>query len=142
MTFMFRIFQMKNLRAPIVIKLGARTKPDGRFGSVKNIMLENISAEIDPGNPDAGSKFPAPQLGGPHNHFPIVISGLPDHALQNISLKNITLTTPGGNGNPAPTIPLYDLQKIPRMKSIIPSTTCTVSCPRTESSRVMWMDSR
>ncbi|MEO6232710.1 MAG: glycosyl hydrolase family 28 protein [Ferruginibacter sp.] len=104
----------------ILIRLGHRNKDDV-FSTVKNIYIANVKVLIPEHKPDAGyetegpllmyppdfklvegkyisvspwnykEKMPGVKLYG-HNVFPSSITGLPDHAVENVMLENIEIT--------------------------------------------------
>jgi polygalacturonase len=84
---------MNNVSLPIFIRLGARGKtfhPGDRArpaGIVRNVTLENITAHGD------GSTG-------------VLISGLPEHPVEQITLRNLDLSLAGGNsGTPVSALP-------------------------------------
>lgn len=104
----------------IFIRLGHRNKDDV-YSSVKNIYINDVKVEIPAGKPDAGYEMEGPLLmyppdvkpiAGkfisvspwnykpqlkdaivyPHNVFPSSITGLPNHAVENITIENVAIT--------------------------------------------------
>lgn len=80
----------------IFIRLGHRNK-DGRYSAVKNVLIDDVKAEIPAGKPDLGYPLegPLPKV-PPHNLVPASIVGLPGHAVQNVRLQNIEISYGGG----------------------------------------------
>lgn len=80
---------MVPVQVPLVVRLGDSnrqyidTLPPLPAGSFKNILLRNIS-------------------GTGLNHLPCHVTGIPGHYLENIELKNISFTVPGGSGPYSP----------------------------------------
>lgn len=76
---------MTPVQVPLVVRLGDSNRqyvdslPPLPAGSFKNILLKNIS-------------------GTGLNHLPCHVTGIPGHYLENIELKNISFTVPGGSG--------------------------------------------
>ncbi len=104
---------LRNLRAGILIKLGERHhRADGRTGSIRNVTLTDVTAELADGDPDAGQKFHAPVPSYRHNRFPCVISGLPDHPIEHLVLRRVTFVTPGGASAAVANVPLDQLATI------------------------------
>ncbi|MGG9963215.1 glycoside hydrolase family 28 protein [Ferruginibacter sp. SUN106] len=109
----------KNTGNAIFIRLGHRNK-DTVYSSAKNIRIENVYVQIPAGKPDKGYNMEGPLLKYPptfkpvtglvqsvspwnnsskdstavpylHNVFPSSITGLPNHQVQNVSIKNIEI---------------------------------------------------
>jgi hypothetical protein len=104
---------MTNLRQAILVKLGSRHTPDGHVGAIRNVTLSDITADLADGNPDAGQKFKAPQPGYKHNRFPCIVSGLPGHPIENLTMRRITYHTTGGGTPAVANVPLDKLASIP-----------------------------
>jgi polygalacturonase len=103
----------------IFVRLGHRNK-DSRYGTAKNISITNLYVQIPAGKPDKGYNMEGPLLKYPlglkpvkdivqsispwnnstkdptaipylHNVFPSSITGLTNHTVQNVKLKNIEI---------------------------------------------------
>jgi hypothetical protein len=81
---------MENVRTPILIRLGARLnvfrKEEDKkqaVGSIKNVTFRNISAKA---SPDAQLKPPTG----------ILITGIPDFPIQNLTFQNVDIHLAGG----------------------------------------------
>jgi len=85
----------KNTGNAIFIKLGHRNK-NGTVGSLKNVYIGNLYAEIPAGKPDIGYPIEGPRQKYQHNVFPSSITGLPGHKVENVTLENIELVYQGG----------------------------------------------
>ncbi len=110
----------RNTGSAILIRLGHRNT-DAKFSTAKNISIANVEVEIPIGKPDKGYPMEGPGLKYPpgtipvrgeiksvspwnnssidskaipylHNVFPSSITGLPNHAVQNVKLENIKIT--------------------------------------------------
>jgi polygalacturonase len=74
---------MDKVTVPVFIRLGARLKtfragePKQPVGSIQNIVIQNVQAQ---------ATWP----------IVIVISGIPGHAVENVTLANLTIHLPGG----------------------------------------------
>lgn len=66
---------------------------------MKNITIKNVYAEIPMDKPDAGYNYEGPIEDLPRNISPASIVGLPEYKIQNVTLQNIEIVSPGG-GNP------------------------------------------
>lgn len=86
----------KNTGNAIFIRLGHRNK-DERYSSIKNVLIENVQIEVPNAKPDIGYPLegPAPKV-APHNLVPSSITGLEGHLVENVTLKNITISYGGG----------------------------------------------
>lgn len=109
----------KNTGNAIFIRLGHRNK-DGAYSSVKNIRIQKVYVQIPVGKPDKGYNMEGPLLKYPqgfkptagmvqsvspwnnstkdstailyqHNVFPSSVTGLPNHAVQNVSIKKVQI---------------------------------------------------
>lgn len=77
------------------IRLGHRNT-DSTYSVVKNIRITDMQVQVPAGKPDAGYPVEGPPQKFPHNVFPASIVGLPGHTVEDIELKNITITYEGG----------------------------------------------
>ncbi|QEC78547.1 glycoside hydrolase family 28 protein [Mucilaginibacter ginsenosidivorax] len=86
----------KNIGNAIFIRLGHRNK-DERYSTINNILIDDVKADVPNAKPDIGYPVegPPPKV-APHNLVPASITGLPDHLVQNVTLKNIEIMY-GGN---------------------------------------------
>ncbi len=111
-----RRIAMVNVNAPLFIHLGQRMRgPAGRpIGDIRNILLEDISADgpyeeydVIPWNYDTFCKndhhqkpwcFLAPEDATRDSDWQMTsnVCGLPGHALENITLRNVALRLDGG----------------------------------------------
>jgi polygalacturonase len=109
----------KNTGNAIFIRLGHRNK-DSRYSAAKNIRIQKVYVQIPLGKPDKGYNMEGPLLKYPpgfkpiqgvvqsvspwnnsskdstamlyqHNVFPSSITGLPGHAVQNVSIKKVQI---------------------------------------------------
>ncbi|HPT30492.1 MAG TPA: hypothetical protein PLW67_01575, partial [Prolixibacteraceae bacterium] len=91
-------------------------------GTMTNITIQNMEAEIPATKPDAGYEYEGPVEDLPRNISPASIVGLPGQEITNVTLRNIRLVYPGGsNPNYAfrGTKPA-DLDSIPEMAKSYP----------------------
>jgi hypothetical protein len=82
----------------IYLRIGARWNK-GRTGTMSNITIQNMYAEIPETKPDAGYEYEGPIEDLPRNISPASIVGLPGQDITNVTLRNIELFYPG-NSNP------------------------------------------
>jgi hypothetical protein len=82
----------------IFLRIGERV--NGKKGRLENIRVAHLSVEIAAGKPDSGYEYEGPVEDMPRNISPpLIIAGLADAMITNISIKDIELKHPGG-GNP------------------------------------------
>ena len=115
---------VENIRAlntgnAIFIKIGHR-EPELGVGQLKNILLKNINVEVAFERPDYAYDIRGPALPFFHNIFPVSITGIPGHAIENIILENINIKYPGRGNNGLANRPLSRLDDIPENESDYP----------------------
>lgn len=105
----------------IYLRIGARWNK-GKTGSMSNITIQNMYAEIPATKPDAGYEYEGPIEDLPRNISPASIVGLPGQNISNVTLRNVEIVYPGGsNPNYAfAGIKPADLDSIPEMASSYP----------------------
>lgn len=105
----------------IFLRIGARWNK-GRTGSMNNITIQNMYAEIPAGKPDAGYSYEGPVEDLPRNLSPASVVGLPGQDITGVILKNIQIVY-GAGGNPNYAyrgIRPADLDSIPEMAAAYP----------------------
>jgi polygalacturonase len=85
----------KNTGNALLIRLGHRNT-EGEVGSLKNVYIGNLYAEIPAGKPDIGYPLEGPRQKYLHNVFPSSITGLPGHPVEDVTLENIEIVYEGG----------------------------------------------
>ncbi|MGV8093801.1 MAG: glycoside hydrolase family 28 protein [Mangrovibacterium sp.] len=105
----------------IFLRIGARWNKD-RSGTMNNITIQNMYAEIPAAKPDAGYEYEGPIEDLPRNISPASIVGLPGQDITGVTLRNIEMVyAEGGNPNYAYRgIKPADLDSIPEMASSYP----------------------
>lgn len=96
----------------IFIRLGERTKR-GNGGTIHNVRIQNVFAEIAFERPDYAYDIRGPELPFFHNIFPVSITGIPGNALENIMLENIAIQYPGRGNAGMAYMPLSRLDDVP-----------------------------
>jgi hypothetical protein len=87
---------------------------------MSNISISNVYAEVPSTKPDAGYNYEGPVEDLPRNISPSSITGMPDAAIENVTLRNIEIHYPGG-GNPSyAKVGLDELDKVPEMAASYP----------------------
>lgn len=79
----------------IFLRLGHRDAKSP-VGALRNVQISDVTVEVPPDQPDLKYPFPCPPVRAPHNLFPSSIVGLPEHPVQNVTLRDITIRYAGG----------------------------------------------
>jgi polygalacturonase len=103
----------------IFIRLGKRTKIR-EAGTLKNITIKNVKVEIAFERPDYAYDLRGPALPFFHNIFPSSITGIPGHAVENVTLENIEIRFPGRGNNGLAHVPLSRLNQVPEKEADYP----------------------
>ena len=111
--------QVINSGHAIFLRIGERIT--GKKGRLENIRIKNVTAEIAATKPDAGYEYEGPIEDLPRNISPpIIIAGMPDAIIKNVSFNNIELKHPGG-GNPLyAKVSLNELDSVSEQKAGYP----------------------
>ncbi len=114
----FRV-RARNTGNAFFLRIGQRnaTKPPG---FLRNIELSDIDAQIPSGRPDEGYAHQGPPLELATNLIPSSLVGLPDRPVENVVLRNITITYGGGGRRDRAEVPLSKLDSIPEKRSDYP----------------------
>lgn len=105
----------------IFLRIGDRWS-NGKQPTMRHITIKNVYAEIPATKPDAGYNYEGPIEDLPRNISPASIVGLPDHKIQDVTLQNIEIVSPGG-GNPHYAFrgtTAKELDSIPEMRKAYP----------------------
>jgi len=105
----------------IYLRIGARWNKN-HIGSMNNITIQNVYAEVPNTKPDAGYEYEGPIEDLPRNISPASIVGLAGQNITNVTLRNIKIVFPGG-GNPNYAyrgLKPADLDSIPEMSAAYP----------------------
>lgn len=111
---------LKVLNTGNVIFLRIGERRPGKKGSMKNISISNVYAEIAATKADAGYPYEGPIEHLPRNISPASIVGMPDVAIENVHLKNIEIHYPGGGNPHYAKVGLDELNQIPELPSSYP----------------------
>jgi hypothetical protein len=109
----------QNTGNAIFIRLGHRN-PDTTVGTIRNITVEDLRAEIPFGRPDIDYDLRAPDVPIIHNPFPASITGIIGHAVEHVTLRNITISYPGRGTRGMAYVPLTDLDRVPEVEKAYP----------------------
>lgn len=83
----------RNVGNGLFVRLGSRSNTGG---SIKGIRINRLHAEIADKKPDAGLEIEGPPIRA-KDVLPIVISGVPDKLIEDVTLRGCTFIFPGGN---------------------------------------------
>ncbi|HRX10197.1 MAG TPA: glycosyl hydrolase family 28 protein [Draconibacterium sp.] len=103
----------------IFIRLGHRNS-DGPVGTLRNVTIKNVKAQIAFDRPDNDYDLRGPDLAFFHNPFPCTIAGIPGHNVENVKLENIEITFPGRGNNGLAYLPINRLNDVPEQKDEYP----------------------
>jgi len=110
--------QSLNTGNVIFLRIGER-KP-GKKGSLKNVRISNVYAEVPATKADAGYQYEGPIEDLPRNISPVSIVGMPDVAIENIVLTNVEIHYPGGGNPNYAKVGLDELEKVPELPAKYP----------------------
>ncbi len=79
----------------IFLRLGHRDEKSP-VGALRNVQISDVIVDVPADQPDLKYPFPCPPVRAPHNLLPASIVGLPGHPVQNVRLRDITITYAGG----------------------------------------------
>lgn len=102
----------------IFLRIGER-RP-GKKGSMKNIRISNLYAEIAATKADGGYPYEGPVEHLPRNISPVAIVGMPDVAIENVVLENVEIHYPGGGDHFYAKVGLDELDKVPELPDKYP----------------------
>lgn len=111
--------QVENTGNAIFIRLEDRS-PHSPAGTLKNVTIKNLKAEIAFERPDYDHELRGPAYAFFHNIFPASITGIPGFLAENITLENIEITYPGRGNNAMANLPLSRLDDVPEVISEYP----------------------
>jgi len=115
-----RVDSLKSLNTGNAIFLRIGERRPGKKGSMKNISISNVYAEIPATKADEGYPYEGPVEDLPRNISPVSIVGMPDVAIEQILLKNIEIHYPGGGNPNYAKIGLNELDKVPELPAKYP----------------------
>lgn len=112
----------------IFLRIGER-RP-GKKSRLENIRISNMSIQIAATKPDAGYEYEGPIEDMPRNISPaIVIAGLPDLIISNVTFTNIDIQHPGGGNALFAKVDLKELDKVPEKPTSYPEFSKFVELP-------------
>jgi hypothetical protein len=115
-----RVDSLRSLNTGNVIFLRIGERRPGQKGSMKNIYISNVYAEVPANKPDEGYSYEGPVEDLPRNVSPASIVGQPDAFIENVTLKNIEIYYPGGGNSQYAHVGLNELDKVPELPAKYP----------------------
>lgn len=110
-----------NTGNPIFIRLGHRAGE--RPGCISSVEIEDFYAEVPFGRPDINYDLRGPEVDFFHNPMPSVISGIPEHPIEDITIRNARIIYPGRASKAMAYVPLSRLNDIPEAIDSYPEFT-------------------
>lgn len=104
--------EAKNTGNAFFIRIG-QVREDLPAGKINNVKISNMNVEIAGDIPDKKYKIRGPSLPFFHNTFPSSITGLSIQKVENIFLKNITISYPGKAYRAYANLPTSRLSDVP-----------------------------
>lgn len=101
----------ENTGNAIFIRLGHRYGETP--GSIKNVYIHDVQAQIAFGRPDIDYDMRGPAVNFFHNPFPSVISGIPGYCIEDVRIENVYITHPGRASKGMAYVPLSRLNQVP-----------------------------
>ncbi|MFN0216610.1 MAG: glycoside hydrolase family 28 protein [Saprospiraceae bacterium] len=115
-----KVDQLRSINTGNVLFLRIGQRRPGQKGRIKNISISNVYAEVPATKADAGYAYEGPIEDMPRNVSPVSIVGMPDMAIEDISLKNVEIHYPGGGDPNYAKVALDELDKIPEYPADYP----------------------
>ena len=111
--------QVSNTGNAIFLRIGERI--NGKKGRLQDIRIKNVSVEISANKADSGYEYEGPIEDMPRNISPaIIITGLPDAIITNVSFNNIDIKHPGGGNVMFAKTLLNELDNVPEKPAAYP----------------------
>jgi hypothetical protein len=113
--------EARNTGNPIFMRLGQRA--GGRKGSLRNVVIRDLSCQVPFGRPDEAYDLRGPEVDFFHNPFPSSICGIPGNCIENITLQDIRITYPGRATKGMAYVPLWRKSDVPEQIDKYPEFT-------------------
>lgn len=105
-----RDIEAYNTGNALFVRLGHRA--GAKAGTVKNIHISRLYAEIPLGRPDGDYDLRGPAVNYFHNAHPAPITGIKGHNIENITLEDIEIVYPGRASKSMAYVPLSRLDQV------------------------------
>ncbi len=115
-----RVDSLQSLNTGNVIFLRIGERKPGKKGSLKNIHISNVYAEVPATKADEGYHYEGPVEHLPRNISPVSIVGMPDVAIENVVLQQVEIHYPGGGNPKYAKVGLDELDKVPELPANYP----------------------
>jgi glycosyl hydrolase family 28 len=115
------IDSLQSINTGNIIFLRTGERVEGKKSRLENVKISNVTGDVPATKPDAGYGYEGPEEDQPRNVSPaIIIVGLPDAVISNISLQNISFTHAGGGKQEFAILSLDKLNTIPELPAQYP----------------------
>lgn len=108
-----KVDSLRSINTGNVVFLRIGERKAGKKGSMRNIKISNVYAEVPAKKADSGYRYEGPVEDLPRNVSPASIVGVPDVAIENVTLKNVEIHYPGGGNPNYAKVGLDELDKVP-----------------------------
>jgi polygalacturonase len=119
---------VRNTGNVIFIRLGHRNV-GGAVGAARNIRILRVRAEVPFSRPDTAYDLRGPGLSFFHNPIPASITGIPGYCVEDVTLEDIEITSPGRANKGMAYIPLSRLSAVPENEAGYPEFTMFEELP-------------
>jgi len=105
------------------LRIGKRNlNSKGEVGTLKNITIRNVSADVPYARPDIYHETRFPGLSYPLNAniYPAMIIGVTDRAVENVHFENVSITYPGRGDEGTAYMPVWKMKNIPENEKVYP----------------------
>ncbi|MBR1388182.1 MAG: glycoside hydrolase family 28 protein [Prevotella sp.] len=110
-----------NTGNPIFIRLGHRA--GAQPGTIRNVEISDLYCEVPFGRPDIDYDLRGPEVDYFHNPMPCVISGIPGHRIESVTIRRAEIIYPGRASKGMAYVPLWRLKDIPEQINKYPEFT-------------------
>lgn len=103
--------EARNTGNAIFLRLGQRA--GSQKGSLRNVIIRQLSCEVPFGRPDEAYDLRGPEVDFFHNPFPSSICGIPDNCIENVLIEDVTISYPGRASKGMAYMPLWRVGDVP-----------------------------
>jgi polygalacturonase len=105
------------------LRLGRRSLNEkGEVGTLKNITIRNVKADVPLDRPDMGYevRFPGRSYPLGANIAPVLVIGIPGYYIENVVFENVAITYPGGGDEATGFMPIWRMKDVPENEKVYP----------------------
>jgi len=115
------IDSLQSINTGNIIFLRTGERVEGKKSRLENVRISNVTGDVPATKPDAGYGYEGPIEDQPRNISPaIIIVGMPDALISDVTFKNISFTHAGGGRQEYANVPLHKLNSIPELPAQYP----------------------